>query len=801
MHKFRFKFAIRALMRNKVYTFLNVMGLAIGLGVCIVIFLYVQSELTYDQEVPNHKEVYRVSSRFVVDEQEEEYGGAGVGLAPLLQKEFPFIESTTRLIHIDESVLFKRNGFQASDDHVALADQNYFKVFEIPFLEGDPLHALNNPQSVVITRSFAEKYFDGENPVGKTISTNNYEYTVTGLIDDFPANTHHSYSALISSFYQKQGEEDYKNSLWQIEAHTFLRLDKIHEAPELEARFASFYKKYMAESGQGLQANYQIKLTRLDQVHFADPVKFDRPAGNKGYLYAFSGIGLLILVLACINYVNMATIRSLRRVKEAGMQKILGAGKREIVYQVLIESFVLAAMALLVALVLVELVLEFTILNEVMGKDLSLNFIHYPALWWLPLGLASLIAFLSGWFPALYLSKVPALAALKKGVVRQSSGLGVRKFLVGFQFTVSVAVVITALLMYRQMEFVKNKDLGFNKEDVLLIPIRDTLTLQTITDIRQKLAQSRYVKASSSAQAIPGKAVDRIVINIPGIEGVPSQQVVDFMMVGADYFKTMEIEFVAGHTFSRQDEKSNTYPVVVNEATVQMMDWGNPVGQKIEIVAPGQAENYTGEVIGVVKNFNAHSLHQDIEPTIITYQEETAGYLHVRIDSKNLLGALNDVEKTFAKLRPGVPFQFSFLNKDLMKLYEEEQRQSRLILFLTYLAIFISFLGLTGLASFTTNLKTREVGIRKVLGADLGQMVNLIFKEMLWLIVISVALALPLAYFLTQGWLANFAYTADLHPMIFISSGLVAVLLAYFIISYHSIKIARIKPVDTLKYE
>ncbi|MGB0177910.1 MAG: ABC transporter permease, partial [Owenweeksia sp.] len=386
MHKFRLKFAIRALMRNKVYTFLNVMGLAIGLGVCIVIFLYVQSELTYDRSIPHHEEIYRVSSEFVVDKQEEEYGGAGVGLAPLLQREFPFIEGATRLIHIDESVLFKRHGFQSSDDHVALADRNYFKVFEIPLIVGDPETALLEPQSVVVTRPFAEKYFGEGNPVGKRISTNNYQYTVTGLIDDFPSNTHHSYSALISSFYQKENEEEWKNSLWQIEAYTFLRLNRSYEAFELEASFGSFYEKYMAESGKGLKASYQIKLTRLDKVHFADPVKFDRPAGNKGYLYAFSGIGLLILILACINYINMATIRGLRRVREAGMQKVLGAGKREIVYQVLIESFVLAAAALLVALVLVELILELTILNEVMGKDLSLNFIHYPALWWLPLG-------------------------------------------------------------------------------------------------------------------------------------------------------------------------------------------------------------------------------------------------------------------------------------------------------------------------------------------------------------------------------------------------------------------------------
>ncbi len=801
MHKFRLKFAIRSLMKSRVYTLLNVMGLAIGLGVCIIVFLYLRSEITYDQHIPNYKEIYRVSSVFRVDEQLEEYGGAGVGLAPLLEREFPYVEGTTRLIHINESVLFKRPGVQAGNAGVALADRNYFRVFELPFLAGNPDNALSKPQSIVITRSFAEKYFEEELPLGQVINTNNYEYTVTGIIDDFPANTHHIFSALISSFYQDEKLESWENSLWQIEAHTFLRLNKPTEAGQLTESFPGFYDKYMAESGSGLQAGYDINLTRLDKVHFNNHVKYDQSSGNRGYLYAFSGIGLLILVLACINYVNMATVRSLRRIKEAGMQKVLGAGKREIVYQVLIESLVLGAAALLVALATVELVLEFTPLNSIMNKDLSLNLSRYSSLWWLAPLFAAIIAFLSGWFPAIYLSNVPALAAIKKGLVKRNRGLGVRKLLVGFQFTASVAVVITATLMYQQMDYVKQKDLGFNKEDVLLIPIRDTLTARSISDIRQKLARSPYVKSSSSAQTIPGKSVDRIVINFPGMEGVASQQVVDFMMVGADYFQTMEMEFVKGQGFNGQPEELETYPVVVNEAMVRMMGWKDPIGQQVEIVAPGQAENYPGQVIGVVRDFNAHSLHDDIEPTIMTYQEETAGYLHVRVDSENLLSALNDLEKTFAKLTPGVPFQFSFLNRDLFKLYEEEQRQSQLILYLTYLAIFISFLGLTGLASFTTNLKTREIGIRKVLGADVRQVVSLVFREMLWLIIISVVLALPLAYILTRGWLSNFAYTTNLHPLIFVSSGLLAILLAYIIISYHSIKIARVKAVDTLKYE
>jgi putative ABC transport system permease protein len=809
-------------MRNKVYSLLNILGLALGLGVSLIIFMYLQSELTYDKHIPNQNEIYRVSSTFTVNNREESYAGAGHGLAPLLESEYEFIDASTRIMHIDENVLFKRELIKLGDDGIGLADSNFFKVFEFPFLAGDARGALSKPQSIVITESFAKKYFGEENPVGQIISTNNYDYTVTGLIADLPANTHHKFTALISSFYKKRTPEEMLNSLWRIDAFTFLRFDKRYEPELLLSRFDQFYEKYMLANATDFVASYDVDIIPLKEVHFdTSGLQFDRPSGSKGYLYTFGAIGVLILMLACINYVNMATIRSLKRVKETGMQKVLGSGRKEIIFQILAESILLSGLALCIGLVMVELVLELTSLNQIIGKDLSLNFIEYPDLvWFLPL-LTLTLALLSGSYPAVYLSRVPAIAAVKRGLVKQDRGLGMRKALVGFQFTISVAVVITALLMYQQMEFVKNKDLGFNKEDIVLIPLQDTVTIKQIPEIRKDLAQSRYVKASSMASAIPGKSMARTLVRLEGDEGKERQEVVDFMMVGTDYFKTMEIELLEGGTFKTEDLDKPEYPIILNEKAAALIECDTSVlGKRIDIIAPGREEDYSGRVIGVVRDFNAHSLHEDIVPVVITLQEENKGYLHVRVDSENLLGALNSIEKIFTKARSpkplsiideiegklkkakaDIPFQFTFLNKDLLKLYEEEQRQSRLILFLTYLAIFISFLGLTGLASFTTSLKTKEVGIRKVLGADLRQMVRLILRDMLMLIIVSVILAIPLAYLLINGWLGNFAYKADLDSWVFILSGLTAILLAYIIISYHSVKIARTKPVNTLRYE
>ena len=649
------------------------------------------------------------------------------------------------------------------------------------------------------------KYFGNQNPVGQILSTNNHNYTITGLIDNLPANTHHHFDAVLSAFYDPVSREDRLKSLWQANVFTFLKFKDPRDADRLLADFNGFYEKYMQPVGEKLGGNFEIILTRLDKVHFGEKFKYDLPEGDKAYLYAFAAIGILILLLACINYVNMATARSMRRVKEAGMRKILGSSKDEIRLLIFSESIILSLLSLFLAFVLVELVLELTPFNEVLGKDLALDFQRFPALWWLPLSLALIVGIASGWYPALNLSKVPGLAAIQGGYRMGKRSTHLRRFLVGFQFCISVAVVITALGMYRQMEFVRNKDLGFNKEDVLLVPIpeSDTLLLKRIPNIQQQLQNTPYVISASTAISVPRGNLDRSLLNIENADDTSySRSVMDMMQVGLNYFKTMEIKVVEGRDFKSSDMDSDPRPIVVNQQLVDEMGWENAIGKSIKWGFDESGNPlYEGRVIGVVRNFNSHSLHDPIEPTVIFLQNENIGTMHVRLDSEHLMEAMNDVEEIWSKADPKNPFQFSFLNKDLMNLYQEEQRQSRLILYLTYLAIFISFLGLTGLASFTTGLRTREIGIRKVLGADVFQMVNLIFKDMLRLIVISVVLAVPLAWLMIKAWLSGFAYSATMDPFIFAFSTTLAVLLAYLIVTYHSLRVARSNPVDTLKFE
>ncbi|MDZ7848217.1 MAG: ABC transporter permease [Owenweeksia sp.] len=798
-----FKFALRALLKNRTYTLLNVVGLAIGLAISIVVYLHIRSELRYDTSVPNYRNIYRVNAEFRLNKEDEKVAGTSLSLAPLLVREYSYIDAVTRFVHYDYNVLFKHGSRENYESGIAVADSNFFRVFKMKFLHGTPKQALVEPRSIVVTQNFAQRYFNGDNPVGKVISTNNYDYTVTGLIKNLPANTHHDFDAVINAFNQPLPEEKMTQSLWEASVYSFLRLDEPAEAQALEADFEGFYEKYMLEAGENLGGFYDIDLTRLDRIHYGAQYQFDRPVGSRTYLYAFGAIGVLILILACINYINMATARGMKRLREAGLRKILGSSNAQLRSLVLAESTLLSLFSLFIAFVLVESIFQLTPFNAILGKDLALDFLRFPSLWYVPLGLALLVCLLSGWYPAMLLSRVSGLAAIRGDAKGRPRSNATRKLLVGFQFCISVSVVITALLMHRQMDYVKHKDLGFNKEDVVLIPIQDTSVAAKIPRLRTRLDQTPYVVSSSVAWSVPGGNLDRTLLSLEQNHACDfKKDVLDIMHVGLGYLNTMEIELLSGRDFIQEDHQSQTPVMLVNQELAQQMNWQHPIGK---IIRWGFEESgralFEGPVVGVVGNFNSHSLHNAIEPTVLFLQRVNHGSMHIRVDSHHFLAALNNIENAWGEVDERNPFRFTFLDKNLMGLYQEEQRQSSILLYLTYLAIFISFLGLTGLASFTTSMRAREIGIRKVLGADVTQMVNLIFKDMLVLVIAAVLLALPLAYFLTTGWLSGFAYAASLDPMIFGTAAVFAVVLAYAIVSYHSLRVAQARPVDTLKYE
>lgn len=796
----KFRFALRSLYRQKLYTLLNLGGLAIGLAVAITVSIYLNAEFNFDKHWPNYENIYRVNSSFHLNGTEEEYGGSGSGLASLMKEFYPEIEEATHFFSFENSVYFHSDSVKGYENELLVADANFFKVFNCHFLEGEADSSLTAERSIVISQSFARKYFGSKPALGQTLNTSNFEYQVRGVFEDIPDNTHHNFNAVISEPRVASDTLSLAVSLWQVSHYTFLKVPSGLEAQKVEANFDQFFNRYMAGMADAVQAEYRVKLQQISDIHFNTNPGFDAIGGSLIYVYGFAGIGLLVLVLAIINYVNMATARSLRRIREAAMRKVLGASEGDIQLMILVESTILSLLALLLAFALVEIGTKVLPLTNAIDKDLQLNFKRDAYLWWLPLVLSIFVGIISGLYPALSLSKVSPLDAFsnKKGLQRQNNIP--RKLLVGFQVAVSVTVVITAFFMYQQMDFIKNRNLGFNPNDVILITAQDTNSVMHLQEIRANIAQSDYVESVAMGASVTGRGAYRGIFEAETEANKGFQRhSLDFLRVSRDYLKTMQIDLLQGRSFLTEDEQDSSFSyAIVNQSLVEFMGWEQPIGKKLNTSFNERGEAMLkAVVVGVAEDFNAHSLHTKVGPLVLLLSKERSRVLHVKVDPNNIYVALDDLERRWTSMVPNAPFQFSFLSRDLLELYTEEMRQSRLILYLTIIAIFISILGFVGLASFTTGLRTREIGIRRLLGAGRLQMVNIVFKELLWVMLIGVLIAVPLAIHITQLWLANFAFHTEIKAPIIVGTAVITLLIGYGIVALHSLAIAKNNSVDS----
>lgn len=799
------KFTLRVLLKNRFYTLLNLLGLAVGMCCSVIILLYLQNELTYDEHYPNHEQIYRVSSMFNIEGKPDDFAVSSAGIGPLLKMEWPEIEAFTRIGNVGK-VLFEYEEKAIYESRFFWTDSTYFDIFEHPFLYGDAATCLKGPNSLVLTESTAKRYFGDTHPIGQVLGTQQRDYTVTGIIEDLPENTHFKFDGLIAVSTFTQGQpaptaERFAQMLWNMSVCTYIRLPKEHRIENLNERFPEFYEKYMARLGEQLNGSFHPVFEQLAPIHLHSTFKWDSPQGNLSYIYAFSTIGIFILLLVCINYINLATARSANRAREIGLRKVMGGRKEQLVVQFLGESLVLALVALLIGLAMAEVILLATPFNELINKNLSLDFSNNPLLFPGVLSITLFLGLGSGLYPAFFLSGILPIRALKGAFKNSIQGLWMRKSLVTFQFAISIGVVICTLLMSAQMDFIKTKNLGFDRNNLLLIPIQDTLIRDQIPEIITELERNPTILAATTANMIPGTTMARNVWHIEGQDGMESQ-VFNFMSVGFEYFSTMGIEMTEGRDFDPDRSADLSGAFIVNQATVATMGWDDALGKKIawqydESGVP-QVE---GKVVGVVNNFNSADLHQSIEPLIIVLQPNTSGSLHLRLSGENLIATMDFVRETWEGFDKVRPFEYSFLDEDLQQLYEDDQQQSQLIALLAYICIFISCIGLLGLASFTMEQRTKEIGIRKVMGASTAQIIILISRNLLTLVLLAAVLASPLAYWYFQSWLENFAYQTDTNPFVFVLATVMALLITFLTVSFHSFQAARSQPISALKYE
>ncbi|MCK4663469.1 MAG: ABC transporter permease [Bacteroidales bacterium] len=798
MLKNYFKIAIRNLLRQKAYSIINILGLSIGIACCILIFLYINNELSYDKFHDNVENIYRVSTEGNISKDYINVAKTSPALSAAIVKDFPEVTNAVRIHEMNQATLFSYKDKNYYEEQIFYADSSFFDIFSFKLIKGNPKKVLTEPFSIVLTEKTASKFFGNEDPVGKSLRINDKNnYLITGIVEDVPQNSHFHFNMLVSfsTLYKLNGKERYKH--WgSISYSTYITLTDGVDYKAFNKKLPDFANRYLFK-GEEVDVNIKLNpyLQPLTSIHLHSKLMAEiEPTGDINNVYIFSAIAIFILLIACINFMNLSTARSLRRAKEVGMRKVHGAVKKQIVFQFLGESVLLSLLGLIIALTLVELFLpEF---NNLVNKQLSLNFIND---WYLILGfigVSVVVGIIAGSYPAFYLSSYQPVKVLKGELKEKTGKFSLRNLLVIFQFVISITLIISSIVIFNQLELLKNTKLGFNKDNVIVIPLREERMQQKYEVFTNELKKLPEIISISAASSTLGSSLNGSGFVPEGVDEKDPWLIFN-MAVDYDYVKTMGMTMSMGRDFSRE-YSTDTASVIINETLLKKLGWKEPLGKTFSHLS--RSNSLKLKVIGVVKDFHFISLKQNIEPFMMFYNPDIFTNLNIRI-AGNIPESIDKIQQKWNELETSFPFDYFFLDNTYKHLYKPEQQTSRIFNYFTYLAIFISCLGLFGLASYVSEQRTKEMGIRKVFGASVKNIIVLLSKEFLKWILIANIIAWPLAYYLMNKWLQDFAYRTETYLWIFIISALAALFIALFTVSFQAIKAASANPIDSLKYE
>ncbi|MBO9613905.1 MAG: ABC transporter permease [Dyadobacter sp.] len=792
------KISIRNFRKQRLFSGLNILGLGIGIAAVWLMLLYVADELSYDRFHAKADRIFRVTQEAEWATGSFKLAPTSAPFAPALQNEYPEIEKAVRISTEGGGKI--RFGEKQVDAHdIFFTDASVFDIFSYKFLYGNPATALREPQKIVLTKTLATRIFgDASKAMGQTVFfSNNYPNVVTGVIEDVPANSHLNFSALRSL------PTDYTGGWQDGDIYTYLLLKQGTDAKKLEAKFPAFYAKYLQK--QMDNADYHLNLQPLTSIHLHSNLEYEIGTnGNIKTVYIFSAIALLILIIACINYMNLYTARSLKRVREVGVRKAIGSQRFQLIGQFLTESFMMTILSGLVGFLLAKAALPF--FNQLAEKTLSLDFQENNLL---TIGIAVafllLIGLLSGLYPALMLSGYRPVIALKGQLGSQSGGAGFRQSLVVFQFAATVVMIACSGIVYRQIRYVNHKDLGFNKDQVLTFHIDKNEVRTQVAALKEKLGQNPVIESSAAASnPIGSNNIGSAALFVETNQGeMPSTtQLTQRFMADADYLRTMEIKLLQGRDFIKNSPADLAGSVIVNEALAKKQGWPNPIGKKMRYPADKDGHVKELTVVGVTNDFHIYSLQYKIEPLVIQLappQEQDNMYVRINAaKTPEALAYINQVYKTFdPEARP----EFQFLDENFAKQYQAEQRQGNVLLAFAILAIVIACLGLFGLAAFAAEARTKEIGVRKVLGASVQDVVLMLSKDFVKLVLVAIAIGTPIAVYAMNKWLQNFEYRETLSWWVFALAGIVAIVIALATVSSQALKSALTNPVKALRAE
>jgi putative ABC transport system permease protein len=805
MFKNYFLSAYRNIVSDKFYSLINIVGLAIGIICTIFIILYIQDELTYDQHHVNNERIYRLESDFTIQNKHDKFAVSSFPLAKAIQTECPEIEKTVRFMQGDDD-LFRYKNKEFMETNLLFADSTVFDVFTYPFIYGNPKTALVEQNSIVLSKKMAHKYFGDENPINEVIETGGrVNFKVTGVMEDLPNNSHIKFDALMSveTLVQLFGEDRANsmepNAFWNISVHSFVLLYPNSEIQAIHDKFPAIYDKYMKSLGDQINASMDLMTTNLADLHFRNYIDGDFPQGNKAYIYIFIAVAIFILIIASINYMNLATARSAKRAREVGLRKVMGAQKKQLIFQFLSESILLTVISLLIAFGSIYILLP--IFNGLSDKQIGLEMIAKPSLVLGVVTLALGIGIVSGIYPSFFLSSFIPIKVLK-GKNKNSGSGNLRKFLVVFQFVIATIMIVGTIVVTSQLNYFKNKDLGFDKKDIVVLEIRDTTFIKNTQGFMQELEQNSNIIETSVSSSVPGRNIGIVVFRVEKEEKLV-EHAINFFFADHNFHDLYNLKIKDGRYFDMNMSTDSTLAFVINEAAAKELGWSdNPIGKRIQFGfdLDGNVRR-DGKVIGVVEDFNYGSLHNNIEPVVIMLPNFDPGTLSIKINGVNKEQALNHIQQEWENRNNQFPFEYQFIEEELDENYRAESKLGQIFSIFAIVSILISCLGLLGLSSFIAEQRTKEIGVRKVMGSSVMGVIKLLNKEFLLLVIISIIIACPLAYFAVKNWLENFAYRVDLQWTYFALAAVLTTFIAISITSIKTLLAARMNPADTLRYE
>ncbi|MBU8922929.1 MAG: ABC transporter permease [Bacteroidales bacterium] len=789
---------LRNMRKHKIYSSINVLGLAVGMACVILISLYIKMELSFDRFHEKVDRICRLEAILTLGEKPNPIASTNFPPTLAMRDDYPEVVNSVRFVP-RRKVLVGYGHAEFYEENIFYAEESVFDIFTFPMIKGDPATALAAANTVVITEEMAGKYFGTENPVGKSLKLNNQtEFEVTGVIENIPGNSHLTFDMLLSfQTFLEQRRQVVESWSSYFGCYGFVLLAEGTDYRDLEAKLPGMKEKYLGDSMKGSGVDVEYFLNPITNIHLHSHKRHEMSSNSDiMYIYIFGVVALFILLMACINFMNLATARSAARAGEIGMRKVLGASRRQIIFQFFGESVFYSLVSLVIAIILAKV--SMPLFNSLASRELEISFSRMP--WLIPAlaGLAIFVGLVAGSYPAILLSRFNPVKVLKSKVNAHASNPGFRKVLVVAQFTISIALIIATLIVIDQLDYMKNRHLGFDKEQVVVIPIKEQSMTRRTEEVKSEMLRLRGVSGATASSHVPGGNSSGGSF-VP--EGMPdgASIMMNVQNIDEDYVEVMGMELVMGRSFSKDMPADSAQSIMVNEAALRLAGWDDAIGKSI--YNAGDPDRVKRDVVGVIRDFHYKSLHMVIEPLFITISRGFYRNVFVRIEPGNVGETLASLEKVWKQFDPDRPFEYYFLDESFDGLYRVEEKLQKIFFNFTLLAIFIACLGLFGLASFAAEQRTREIGIRKVLGASVSGIVMLLTKEFTKWVLISNLIAWPVAWYAMKKYLDNFAYHTEIRWGFFLFSGAAALVIALATVSFQTAKAAATNPVEAIKYE